>query len=132
MALVGVDAPLVEDQNLTGLQITNHMGTGSGQGAALGCHHIGAIRRLPIAQGTEAVRVPCRQQLGGGHEHQGEGAFQPIHGLTQGVLDGGGLQALLGDDVGDDLRVAGGVEDGAVQLQLAAQLEGVAQVAVVG
>ena len=131
VALVGVDAPLVEHQNLTGLQVANHVGTGSSEGAALGRDNIGAVRRLTVAQGTEAVGVTGRQQLGGGHEHQGEGTLQPVHGLTERVLDGGGFQAFLGDDVGDDLRVAGGVEDGAVQLQLTAQLEGVAQVAVV-
>ena len=108
------------------------MRSSSGEGAALRCYHISAIRRLAVAQGTEPVGVTSRQQLGGGHEHQGEGALQPVHGLTQRILNGGGFQTFLGDDVGDDLRVAGGVEDGAVQLQLAAQLEGVAQVAVVG
>ena len=43
-----------------------------------------------------------------------------------------GLEPLADDDVGDDLRVAGHVEDGAIQLQLPAQLKGVDQVAVVG
>lgn len=50
----------------------------------------------------------------------------------RGFLNGGSSEPLLGGDIGDDLRIAGGVEDGAVQFQFTAKLEGVAQVAVVG
>ena len=76
--------------------------------------------------------VPGANQLLGGHEHQRVGPLQLGHGGAKGVLDGGGGQPLLGDDIGDDLGVAGAVEDGPGQLQFIPELGGVAQVAVVG
>ena len=76
--------------------------------------------------------VPDGDELGGRGDHQGIGPLDPAHGGGDGILDGGGLQPLLDDDVGDDLRIRGGLENGAPALQLLPQLVGVGQVAVVG
>ena len=75
---------------------------------------------------------PGADQFLGGHEHQGVSPLQPVHGGAEGVLNGGGPQPLLGDDVGDNFGVTGGVEDGPGQLQLVPEGGGIAQVAVVG
>ena len=76
--------------------------------------------------------VPGADQLLGGHEHQGVSPLQPVHGGAEGVLNGGGPQPLLGDDVGDNFGVTGGVEDGPGQLQLVPEGGGVAEISVVG
>ena len=54
------------------------------------------------------------------------------HGGGDGRLDGGGVQPLLHNDIGNDLGIRGGVENGAAALQLLPQLLGVGEVAVVG
>ena len=80
----------------------------------------------------EAVGVAGRDQLGGGHHHEGIGAVQPVHGLAYRCFDGAALQPFPYDDVGDDLGIAGHVEDGACHLQLLPKLAGVGQRTVVG
>ena len=57
------------------------------------------------------MRIPGADQLLGRHEHQGVGPLQLVHGGAESLLNGGGGQPLLGDDIGDDLSVAGAVED---------------------
>ena len=128
----GAHPLLLKDQDLPGHHVPDELGSHCVQRAAFRGHHIGPVLGDPVAQRPQAEGVPGGQELGGGHDHQGVGPLEGVHGPVHGPLDGGGGEPLPGDDVGDDLRVAGGVEDGAGHFQLGAQLVGVGQVAVVG
>ena len=125
----GGQAVLVGDHDLAGLHVAHQLRAQRGQRAAFGGED-----QLPGAladtQRPEALRVAGGQQLFGAHHHDGVGAAQALHGVGQRLLGGGGLEALAGEDVGDDLAVVVGVEDGAAHLQLLAQLARVAQLAV--
>ena len=68
----------------------------------------------------------------GGHKHQRVGSVQLVHGRAQGCFNRGSAQALLGDNISDNLRVAGGVENSAGKLQTVSEPGGIAKVAVVG
>ena len=76
---------------------------------------------MGITRGDELLRA---------HDHQRIRALNALHGAQHGLLDAFAPQPLLRDDIGDDLGIAGGVEDRASQLQLLAQLPGVNEVAV--
>ena len=76
--------------------------------------------------------VPDTDQLLRGHQYQGISPLQVLHGGAEGILDGGRCQTLPGDNVGNGLRVAGGVENRPRQFQFAAELGGVAEITVVG
>ena len=123
-------ALLVRDHDLAGLQLADHLGTHCVQRTALAGEDV-AVLQLAHAQGVEAVGIAGGDQLGGAHDDQAVGALQLVHGAADGGLDAGGGQTVLGDDVADDLGIRGAVEDGAVQLQLAAKSCAVGQSAVV-
>ena len=132
MGSVGMNTGFVKGQDFSRKQIPLEFCAHSRQSAAFRSHNVKVFGGDAIAQGTEAVGIPGGNHLGRGHNHERKGTVQFVHGPADRHLDGSGLQSLLGDDVGDDLRIAGAVEDGASQLQGAAKLKGVAQVAVVG
>ena len=135
LSAVGVDglhAGLVRHHDLPGQDVPLKLGADGVQGAGLGGEHHAPVLQAAHAQRPEAVGVPDGDELGGGGDHQGVGPLDPVHGGGDSVLDRGGLQPLLDDDVGDDLRIRGGLENGAPALQLLPQLVGVGQVAVVG
>ena len=132
MAGVGLDAGLVRHHDLPGQDVPLEPGADGVQGAGLGGEHHAPVPKSAHAQRPEAVGVPDGDELGGGGDHQGVGPLDPVHGGGDRLLDGGGAQTLLDDDVGDDLGVRGGLEDGALALQLLAQCVGVGEVAVVG
>ena len=114
----------------TWVQLPLELGAHGVEGAALG----GEDHRIPPAahaQGTEAPGVPDGDELLGGHDQQGEGAPQALHGPAHCLLGGGAAQPLLGNGVGDELGVGGGLEDGAPVFKEGAQFGGVHQVAVV-
>ena len=132
MAGIGLDAAAVRHHDLTGADVPLEPGAHGVQRAGLGGEYHRPVLEPAHAQRAEPVGIPGGDELGGGGDHQGIGALDPVHGGGHGLLDGGGPQALLDDDVGDDLRVRGGLEDGAPALQLGAQLVGVGEVSVVG
>ena len=132
MAGVGLDARLVHHHDLAGADVPLELGADGVQSAGLGGEHHTAVLQLAHTQGAETVGVPDGNEFGGGGDHQGVGAHDFVHGGGDGGFNGGGLQALLDDDVGDNLGVGGGVEDGALAFQLLTQLMGIGQVAVVG
>ena len=90
------------------------------------------VPHAPHAQGPHAAGVSGGNQLLGGHDAQGVGPLQHVHGVDHGLLDGAGPEALLHQGIDQHLGVGGGAEDCAAQLQLPAQLAGVDQIAVVG
>ena len=127
----GYDAILGKHQNLSWLQVTDKFRPYSGQSAALGGGHITPVLHFSIAQRAKAVGVPGADQLLRGHEHQRVGPLQSVHGRTERSLNRGGAQPLPGDDVGDDLGIAGTMEDSSRQLQLVSKLGCIAQISVV-
>ena len=117
--------------DLAGLHVPQQGGTGSVQCTALAGKHIAAAGQGADAQGPVAAGVTHCNELGGRHDHQTVGTFQHIHRLADGGLDAAHAQAVAGDEVADDLGVRGAVEDGTLVFQLAAQFNGIGQIAVV-
>ena len=100
------------------------------QRAAFGSEHHRAVGGFSHAQRPETLRIPGGDQLLRRHDHQGIRPPDPVHGFLHRLLDGAGAQPRLGDGVGDDLRVAGTVENRALQLEFPTQLQGVGQITV--
>ena len=73
----------VQDHDLAGFHVPPVLGLDQVQGAGLGGHHPGAVQ-LAQAQGPEAVGVPGGDDLVGGGQHQGIGAFDVVQGVDQG------------------------------------------------
>ena len=121
----------VHDHDFAGFHVPPVIGLHQVQGAGLGGHHPGAVQ-LAQAQGPEAVGVPGGDDLVGGGDHQGIGALDFGQGGGQGVDQIDEVApAVPGHEVDDDFRVHGGLEDGALRLQAAANLPGVGEGAVV-
>ena len=122
---------LVHDHDLAGFHLPPVIGLDQVQGAGFGGHDPGAVQ-LPQAQGPEAVRVPGGDDLVGGGDHQGIGALDFGQGRGQRVDQIDEVApAVPGHEVDDNLGVHGGLEDGALLLQAAADLAGIGEGAVV-
>ena len=117
--------------DLAGLHIPQQSGASGIQCTALAGKYVAAAGQGADAQGPVAAGVTHCNELGGRHDHQTVGTFQHIHRLADGGLDAAHAQAVAGDQVADHLGIGGAVEDGTFIFQLAAQLDGVGQVAVV-
>lgn len=124
-------AALVRDDDLAGTHVPHELCTDAVQRAALGGKDP-AVSQPSDAERPETVGIPDGDQLLGRHDDQRVRAFDPVHGGRDRLLDGGDPQTLVGDGIGNDLGVAGGVEYRTVELQRLPQLGGVCQVAVVG
>ena len=132
MVLDAAQTLVVGNHDLTGLDIAHKSGTHRIQRAALaGKGPAGAIGQLADAERAEAVRVARGDKLGVGHDDQTVSTLNFIHRAADSHLDIRGQQTVLGQQVGNDLGVGGAVEDRTAHLQLAAQLGGVDQIAVV-
>ena len=86
---------------------------------------------MPHAEGTEAVGVARGNELCRRGEDEGIRALDAVHRSGDSLFDGAAVESLLHDDIGDDLAVGRGLEDGAAAFKLLPQLAGVRQVAVV-
>lgn len=75
------------------------------------------VAKLAHCQRADALRVADRHQLLWRHDDHGIRALELVHRLFYRFLNRGGVQALVNDDVGDDLRVRAGVENSPFQLQ---------------
>ena len=123
--------PLAGDGDyLAGLHVAQEPRAYGVQGAALAGYGP-AVGQLAYAQRAEAHGVARGDELARGHDREGVRALEAVHGGADGRLDGAGAQPLAGYDVAYDLAVGGGGEDGALELELLAQLAGVGEVAVV-
>ena len=80
---------------------------------------------------TEAVRIARRDDFARRHHEQRIGAVDFAHGFNDGFLDLVAGQPRTRDEVADDLAVDGCLENGAALFELAADFNGVGQVAVV-
>ena len=123
---VGMDAGLIKGENLTGQQIPLKLRAHSMKGAAFRGDNVGAVLHFSVAQRAEAMGIPHGDELGGGHHDQRKSALQPVHRPADRRLDGLSGDSLPGNHIGDGLRVGGGVENGAGQLQLPPELKRVA------
>ena len=101
------------------------------QRTAFGGNDISAVFRFSVAERPESVFVSDGNQFGRGHDYQRVRAAQPIHGAFHGNLNGGRIQSFLRNDVRNDFRVTGGVENRTFQFQLVTKLVGIDQVSVV-
>ena len=127
----GLNALLAEHEDLARLNVAHKVGVHAVERAGLARHDVGAVLGLAVAEGVEPARVARGDQLRRAHEHEGIRAVELVHGAAHGGLDARRRQALLRDRVGDHLGVRRRVEDRALQLQRAAQLGGVHDIAVV-
>ena len=126
----GAHLAVLHHHNLSGLQFPLYLAPHAGDGAGLGGEQDGIP--LPAhAQGTEAPGVPAGDELPGRHDQQGESPLQIPGGVAHRVLHAAAVEPGLGNGVGDELRVAGGVEDGPFVLKVPAELLHPHQVTVV-
>ena len=126
----GAHLAVLHHHDLPGLQFPLQFAPHAGDGAGLGGEQDGVP--LPAhAQGAEAPGVPAGDELPGGHDQQGEGPLQIPGGVAHRVLHAAAVEPGLGDGVGDELGVAGGVEDGPLVLKVPAELVHPHQIAVV-
>ena len=123
-------AVVVDGHDLAGDDITDVLGVDDVERAGLAGKAIGAVGEPTDAQRPDAVRVAGRNHLVGQQEDQAEGALEVAEGLGERVI--GVLDLRVGQQVQDDLGVAGGVEDVTLALVLVAKPGGVDQVAIVG
>ncbi len=130
MGVQAMQAVLIGDHDLARLNVPHKLRADAVERAGFGRKHHAAARCLADAERAEPVGVAHRNQLFRGHNDQRIGTLNRVHRLCNRVLNAGGEQPLTGDDIADDLRIIGGVEDRAVQLQLTAQLGRVDQIAV--
>ena len=107
----------VKYHDLTGKDIADEFRAHGIERTALGSDHISAVLGLAVAQGTEAVFVPRRNQLGGRSDDQRICTPNAVHGTAERLFNRSGVEPFLGYDIRDDFGVACGVEDGAFQLQ---------------
>ena len=128
----GLNAVFAEDQDFARFHIPDHLRSHRMQGAAFRSDDPGSVRRLSITQRAESVRIPCADQFLRRHQHKGVSALQLFHGTAQRFLDGRRFQSLLGHNICNGFRIAGGMEDRAVHFQRGPQLRRVGKIAVMG
>ena len=128
---IRADAARIDHDDLAGADIAFKLGADGVERAGLGGEDDGAVLQSAHAEGTEAVNVARGDELRRRREDEGIRALNAVHRRGDGRLDGAPLQSLLHDDVGDDLAVGRGLEDGAFALKFLPQLTRVRQVAVV-
>jgi hypothetical protein len=127
--LDALQAVLVDDDDLAGLNVTNKFGVDEVECASFAAKDVG-IAEFADAKGTETKRIARANQFLFRHQDEGIGAFQHAHGVDKRIFAAVGVG--LGEQVQDDLAVHGGLENGAPGFELIAQAGGVGQVAVVG
>ena len=131
VAVHAAQLAVFNDADLARLHVTDELCAERVERAGLGGEYIAVAVQQTDAERTEAVGVARSDQLARGHDHERIRALDALHGAQHGLLDGGALEALLDDGVDQDLGIVRGTENAAVQLDLAAQLARVYEVAVV-
>jgi hypothetical protein len=127
----GVDAVVVDADDLTGLHLADVGGADGVEGAGFGGDAPGAVvGHSPDDQRPDPPGVPGRLDAVGEQEQEAVGALEVLENVGERVvlLDMGGL----GEEVDDDLGVGGGLEDVAVLFVIPAQKLRVYKISVVG
>ena len=86
MIPVRAHAVFVKDEYLAGEYIALEFCADGGKRTALGRDDICTVERLAVAQRAEPVGVARREQLCGGHEHEGIRALEPVHRAAQRIF----------------------------------------------
>ena len=113
---------LIDDNNLTRLDIADELCAQRIQCARLGREDDRTVLALTHAQRTHAARIAGCDELAGRHDDDGVRADDLLHGLDDRRLDGRGNQALAHDGIDQCLGVRGRAEDTSAHLHLTAQL----------
>ena len=111
-------ALFVKDEDLARLDIANEGRPHRIECAGFGGNDVASVRRLPVAERAEAMLIAGGDELRGGHDGERIGSLQFVHRAVDGLFNRTGRQALLRNDVGNDLGVACRVEDGSLEFQL--------------
>ena len=128
----GAQAGVVCHHDLAGQYIAHKVGTYGVQRAGFRSKSpAGAIRQLANAERAEAIRIARGDQFGVGHNDQAVSTHDLLHRAADSCFNIRADQAVLGQQIADDLGVRSAVEDRTVHFQLVAQLGGIGQVAVV-
>ena len=131
VARVGANAGRVDDNDLTRADVALKLGADGVERAGFRREDNRAVLQMPHAEGTEAVGVARGNELRRRGEDEGIRALDAVHRSGDSLFDGAAVESLLHDDVGDDLAVGRGLEDGAATFKLLPQLAGIRQIAVV-
>ena len=122
-----------DDHHLAGLDVAQIDGVDQIEGAGFRGEHVAgaAAGQLHLAEGqrTESMRVARDEDPVSGQKHQRKRAFQ----LQQRFAERSGKRPLARprDQMQNHFGIAGGLENGAVAFQFAAQFSGIGDVAVV-
>ncbi len=124
-----VQAGLVDDDDLPGLDIPDICGAHQIKGAGLGGDDPAAVE-LAQRQGPETARIADGDDLVAGQHDEAVGPLDPFEGLDQGLFNA--VFQVRRHQVNDDFAVHGGLKNGPPVFQLRPQLAGVDEVAVMG
>ncbi len=124
-----VDTVAIDDHDLARLDITDEFGADDVQGAGFGGENRGIIE-LPQYEGSNAETVAHADQGVVRHGDQGIGAFDLAQGVDHSVDDR--RKGADGDEMNDDLGIAGGLEQAAPLNQPFAHRKRVSKITVVG
>ena len=116
MAFHRAHAVFVDDNNLARTDVADKLSADAVKRNAFGGKD-NLVAKLAHCQRADALRVADRHQLLWRHDDHGICALELVHRLFYRFLNRSGVQALVNDDVGDDLRVRAGVENSPFQLQ---------------
>ena len=117
-----------DGDDLAGLDIPHEIRADDVEGAAFRRQDIG-VTELAQGQRADTQGVADADDAGLGEGNQGIGAFHLAEGVDHALFDG--LLEARRDEMDDNLGVAGRLEDAAAPHELAAQVIGIGQVAVV-
>ena len=123
-------AVFLKNDDLTRLDVADKFRAHRIQRTAFGCDYISPILRLAVTERPKTVLIAHRDQLGRRQDHQRIRTPDARHRLIDCLLDRRRVQSFLGDDIGNDLRIAGRGKDRALQFQFAPELFAVDDIAV--
>ena len=123
-SLVRGELSVMKGDDLARLDVAHKLGADRVESAGLGGKDV--IFAYPAhAKRADTEGIAHGDELGGAHDQHGIRTSQSGHDLGDRFLDAGAVDARLGDEVGDDLGVVGGMEERAFRLKLSAQFVGV-------
>jgi hypothetical protein len=128
LRLIGLDAVVIDEDDLAGLHFPDHLRADEVEGAGLRGQTPGAVE-LPDDQRTETVRVADADEALFVHHHQRVRPPYPVERVDQALQQV--RRFRLGHEVDDDLRIRGGLEYRTRVLQLLPQLQRIDEIAVV-
>ncbi len=123
------DPLFIDHDDLTRLNVALVLGADSVKCAGLRREHIG-VADPTHAERFESVRISRGDQFLRAHDQKRISALDLLHRLLNSLLDGRCSRALFRDEICDDLRVNGRLEERALLLEFLSQGDGIREVAV--